>query len=157
MDTRAEQGVSVQPIQIGDVRPLFPLVQARNPSLSWARWRAFAGRIARSKPGARNGILVARRVGQAMPCGAICYHLDQDLRFGRIITVEQFIAMDLLYPQRVRSALANALESRAVAMGCDVIRSILPDGDTEIVEELRKAGHSTDGRTLTKHCGAPST
>ena len=152
MDKRAQQRMVVQPMQIGDVRPLFPLVQAQDAGLTWLRWQSYAKRVARSKPGAREGILVARRSGHALPCGAVCYRLDHDLRFGRVLTVEHVIALDLFYPQLVRSVLTTALESLAIALGCDVIRSILSDQDAELVEELRLAGHGQDGLTLTKHC-----
>jgi hypothetical protein len=152
MDKGAQQRMVVQPMQIGDVRPLFPIVQAQDAGLTWLRWQSYAKRAARSKLSARMGILVARRSGHALPCGAVCYRLDHDLRFGRVLTVEHVIALDLLYPQAVRSALTAALENLAVALGCDVIRSILSDHDVELVEELRLAGHSVDGRTLTKHC-----
>lgn len=155
MDARAQQRVIVLPIQVGDVRPLYPIIQARNPALSWTRWQAYARRVARSKKGAREGILVARRASQALPCGAVCYRIGHDLRFGRIVTVEHFIAIDLLYPQLVRSALAVALERLAVDLGCEAIRSIVPEADADVAEELRLAGHRDDGRTLTKYCDHP--
>ena len=141
----------VQPMQIGDLRPLFPLIQARDPGLVWSRWQAYAKRIVRSKPGAREGILVARRGSRALPCGAACYRLDHDLRFGRILTVEHLVALDLFHPQAVRAALAAALEGVAMDLGCDVIRAILPEDDSDAVDELRRKGHHLDGRTLMKH------
>lgn len=152
MDNREQQRMVVQPIQIGDVRPLFPLVQAQEAGLTWFQWQAYAKRVAKSHRMAREGILVARRSGQPLPCGAVCYRIDRDLRFGRILTVEHVIALDLLYPQSVRSALTAALERLALNLGCNIIRAIVPDHHAEVAEELRKAGHSEDGRTLTKHC-----
>lgn len=152
MDTQTQQRMVVQPMQIGDVRPLFPLVQAQDAGLTWPRWQSYAKRVARSRAGAREGILVARRRGHALPCGAVCYHLDHDLRFGRVMTVEHVVALDLLDPQLVRTALTAALESLAIVLGCDIIRSILSDHEAELVEELRLAGHSKNGLTLTKHC-----
>lgn len=152
MEKLAQQRMVVQPMQIGDVRPLFPLVQAQDATLTWPRWQSYAKRVARSRVGAREGILVARRSGHALPCGAVCYRLDHDLRFGRVLTVEHVIALDLLDPRLVRSALTAALESLAIELGCDIIRSILSDHDAELVEELRLAGHNEDGLTLTKQC-----
>ncbi|GAB0119948.1 hypothetical protein [Acidisoma sp. 7E03] len=150
MDKRRQLEMVVQPMQIGDVRPVFPLIQARDPSLLWSRWQSYAKRVARSKPGAREGVLVARRGSRALPCGAACYRLDQDLRFGHVLTVEHLVAIDLFHPQAVRAALAVALEGVAHGLGCDVIRAILPEQDVEAAEELRLSGHRPDGRTLTK-------
>lgn len=152
MEKRAQQRMVVQPMQIGDVRPLFPLVQAQDAGLTWLRWQSYAKRVARARAGAREGVLVARRSGHALPCGAVCYRLDHDLRFGRVLTVEHVIALDLLYPQRVRSALTDALESLAIELRCDIIRSIISDHDAELVAELRLAGHSENGLMLTKPC-----
>lgn len=151
MDKQGQLEIVVQPMQIGDVRPLFPLIQARDPGLVWSRWQSYAKRVAKSKPGSREGILVARRSGRMLPCGAACYRLDHDLRFGRILTVEHLVAVDLFHPQVVRAALAKALEMVAMDLGCDVIRAILPEGDAETAEALRLSGHRQDGRTLAKY------
>lgn len=153
MNPRTKTDVMVEPIQIGDIRPLFPLIQAVEPGLQLPQWLGYARRMAKGRRSrAREGIVVARRRGLMMPCGAVCYRLDRDLRHGTLLTAEHFIAMDLLYPQQVRAALSRALEVMAVELGCVIIRSIVSEGDIEVVEELRLAGHSEEGRTLTKYC-----
>lgn len=153
MEPGTQQEVLVGPILIGDIRPLFPLMQVQDTSLTWPRWRAYARRLLRSGVQARQGIMVARRAGHPMPCGAVCYRLDHDLHVGRIMTAEHFVALDLLYPGVVRTALARALEGRASELGCSVIRALVHESDAEVAEDLRHAGHRPDGFMLVKERG----
>jgi hypothetical protein len=148
--TRAE--ILVEPSKLGDIRPLFPLMQAIEPGLPLAAWLGYARRIMKPKAGPKGGIAVARRRGQSMPCGAVCYRLDWDLRFGSLLTAEHFIALDLLYPKAVLTALFDALDRRAAELNCSAIRSIVHDGHSEVLDTLQVAGHRRDGLTLTKTC-----
>ena len=150
MKLGAQNDVVVQPIAAGDIRPLFPLIQAVEPGLLWSQWDRYARRLARGRASAKEGIIVARRRGQKHPCGVVCYRRQGDLRYGSVLTAEHFVAIDLLYPQAVLAALAGALDDLAAGFGCAAIRSIVRKSDTDIVDELRMAGHSDDGRTLTK-------
>ena len=155
MEPGTQQEVLVRPILAGDIRPLFPLMQAQDRSLTWPRWHAYARRMLRGGGQGRQGIVVARRAGHRMPCGAVCYRLDHDLHFGQILTAEHFVALDLLYPGAVRAALARALEGRASELGCAVIRSLLHETDAEAAEDLRRAGHRPDGLMLVKERDQP--
>jgi hypothetical protein len=152
MMSRVQNEIAVESIAAADIRPLFPLVRAVEPGLLWPQWDRYARRVARSGPRAKEGIVVARRRGHAMPCGAVCYRLDRDLRLGSVLTAEHFIAVDLLYPHAVLAALAMALDELAKRFGCDAIRSILHDRDPKIAEDLGGAGHNRDGLMLTKSC-----
>jgi hypothetical protein len=151
MTSHARNDVVVQPIVAGDIRPLFPLVQAIEPGLLWPQWDRYARRMLKEKLRTKEGIVVARRRGQMMPCGAVCYRLDRDLRYGSVLTAEHFIAIDLLYPQVVLEALAAALDELADRLGCPVIRSIVHDRDQKIADDLKDVGHLRDGLMLAKH------
>ncbi|GAB0113225.1 hypothetical protein [Acidisoma sp. C75] len=140
--------VMVQPLRAGDLRPLFPLMQADDRLLTWPRWRAYARRSLTAAAQPRHGILVARRLGHRLPCGAVCYRVDTELRFGTLLTAEHFVALDLLDPASVRAALAEGLERQARALGCAVIRALLPPCDTEAADQLCRAGHRAAGLVL---------
>ena len=86
MMSRVQNEIAVESIAAADIRPLFPLVRAVEPGLLWPQWDRYARRVARSGPRAKEGIVVARRRGHAMPCGAVCYRLDRDLRLGSVLT-----------------------------------------------------------------------
>jgi hypothetical protein len=101
---------------------------------------------------------VARRRGHTLPCGAVHYRLDRNLRYGQLLTAEHFIAIDLLYPHAVLTALFEALDGVATACGCSAMRSILHenghdrghDSGADLLDRLSVAGHRRDGMTLTK-------
>jgi len=152
MNATTTADVLVEPITVADVRPLFPVMRLAEPDLNLGTWLVYCRRMTRAKAGARAGIMVARRRGHSLPCGAIHYRLDRNLRHGRLLTVEHFVALDLLYPHAVLAALFKALDGVAAECGCTAIRSILHDSGVDTLDKLRIAGHRRDGMTLTKKC-----
>jgi hypothetical protein len=150
MNAMTMPDVLVEPIALSDIRPLFPIMRAVDPELKLSAWLTYARRMTRVKTGARTGIMVARRRGHKLPCGAVHYRLDRNMRYGQMLTAEHFIAIDLLYPHAVLSALFEALDGIAMACGCKAMRSILHDSGTDLLDKLRVAGHRRDGMTLTK-------
>ena len=106
--------------------------------------------------------MVARRRGHSLPCGAVHYRLERNLRYGQLLTAEHFIAIDLLYPQAVLAALFEALDDIATKCGCSAMRSILHDSGhdnghdsghdsgADLLDRLCITGHRRDGMTITK-------
>jgi hypothetical protein len=170
MNAMTMADVLVGPIAAGDIRPLYPLMQAAEPDLKLSAWLSYSRRMTKAKIGARAGIMVARRRGHTLPCGAVHYRLDRNLRYGQLLTAEHFIAIDLLYPHAVLTALFEALDGVATACGCSAMRSILHenghdsghdsgrdsghdrghDSGADLLDRLSVAGHRRDGMTLTK-------
>ena len=143
--------VLVEPMTRGDIRPLFPLMRAVEPDLKLSVWLSYGRRMTLTRRGARAGIMVARRHGHSLPCGAVHYRLDRNLRYGQLLTAEHFIAIDLLYPHAVLAALVQALDLIARNCGCGAMRSILHDSRGDLLDNLSIAGHCQDGMTLTKN------
>ena len=150
MNSMTLPNVLVEPITSGDIRPLFPLMHAAEPELKLSTWLSYSRRMTKAKRGARAGIMVARRRGQSLPCGAVHYRLEQNLRYGQLLTAEHFIAIDLLYPQAVLAALLEALDAIAKDCGCGAMRSILHDRRSDLLDKLCVAGYRREGMTLTK-------
>jgi hypothetical protein len=152
MNETTAADVLVEPITMADIRPLFPVMRMAEPDLNLRTWLGYCRIVTRAKAGARAGIMVARRRGHSLPCGAVHYRLDRNLRHGRLLTVEHFIALDLLYPHAVLAALFKALDEVAAECGCTAIRSIVHESGADTLDKLRVAGHRRDGMTLTKKC-----
>ena len=150
MNAMTMADVSVGPMTQADIRPLFPLMQAAEPELKLSAWLRYSRRMNRAKARTRGGIMVARRPGRILPCGAVHYRLDHNLRHGQLLTAEHFIAIDLLYPHAVLAALFTALDDIAAERDCSAMRSILHDGRADLLDRLCVAGHRRDGVTLTK-------
>ena len=142
--------VVVTRIAPGDIRPLFPLMRSVGPELKLSSWLSYSRRMAKVKVGARAGMMVARRRGHGLPCGAVHYRLEHNLRYGHLLTAEHFIALDLLYPHAVLVALFKALDDVATAYGCNAVRSILHDSGVDLLDKICLAGYRRDGMMLTK-------
>jgi hypothetical protein len=128
----------------------YPLMRQVAPALSLQRWMQYARKLAGGREPPRKGILVARRRGATYPSGAVCYHLERGMTHESILVAEHFIALDLLHPEVIHAALVAELESIAKMLGCTAVRSIVHGGGPALLDELRVAGHETEGVTLTK-------
>lgn len=137
----------VEPFSRADLRLIFPLMQMAEPGIDLPRWLTYASKLFRRRDG-RAGILVARRHVRRFPCGAVCYRVAEDLRYGRVLIAEHFVAVDPIDPHSVLCALAENLDILAKHLGCGAVRVISPDGRATL--ELRASGHSGEGVVLLK-------
>src|SRR5919112_4437900 len=94
-----------------DIRAVFPLVREAVPGLELQAWLRFARPLTDPRRADQAGIVVARRTGRAFPCGLFCYRVDRDLECGQVLNAEYFVAVDLLDPEAVLTALVEELEA----------------------------------------------
>ncbi len=137
----------VEPFNRADLRLLFPLMQMAEPNIDLPRWLSYANKLFRRRDG-RAGILVARRHIRRFPCGAVCFRMAEDLRYGSVLIAEHFVAVDPIDPYSVLTALAAQLDTLAKHLNCGAVRVIAPDGRASV--ELRATGHNGEGVVLLK-------
>jgi hypothetical protein len=142
--------IIVQTLSRDQIRSVYPLIREVVPTLDLAGWVRFANRLANPRHAERGGVMVARRDGRPYPCGMFCYRREQDLRLGRVLVADYFIALDILAPDVVLGALVTALDDLGARMECDSIRSVLHNGSPEIACGLAAAGHRPEGAMLSK-------
>ena len=92
--------------------------------------------------------MTARREGRDFPCGLFCYRIEDDLKLGRLLIAEHFVAIDLLDPGAVLAALVQELDMLAKRLGCHAVRSLVNGGTSEVEDGLYAAGHRPEGATL---------
>lgn len=139
---------NLRPEQAGTV---FPLLREAIPGLTLRAWLRYARPLARLRRRNRNGgIMVLRRLAQAMPCGLFIYQRVQDLAHGAVLVAEHLIAVDLLDPEPVMRALVEELEALAQRLGCSGIRTMVIGPDAPLATRLRLAGHASRGATMWK-------
>ncbi len=146
---RIFKDVLVQPLTEGDIRPLFPVMREVEPLLQLSQWIDYATRMLRVKSSRPAGVLVVRRRG-LLACGAACFRPDRDLRFGLVLTIQHFVALDMLYPQVMLAALLAELEALAVRFDCVAIQSHVETRSLDTMRALSQAGHHRNGTMLTK-------
>lgn len=129
----------------------YPLIREALPNLDQAAWSRLARRLTEPTKSRNRGILVVRRDGRLHACGLFYYRRELDLRLGRLLVADHFVALDLLDPAPVLAALIGAMEKLAVTMNCGAIRSLVHEGSREIADALLSAGHCVEATTLCKN------
>ena len=131
-----------------DIRAVYPLVREAVPTLDLATWLRFARQLTGPRRGEQCGIVAARREGRAFPCGLFCYRVEDDLKLGKVLVADHFVAVDLLDPAAVVAALVEELDDLARRQGCKAVRSLVHGGVPDVVDSLDAAGHRLEDSSL---------
>jgi hypothetical protein len=131
-----------------EVLSLYPLVREAVPSLDLPAWLRFARQLTDPRRAGQCGIVAARRGGRAFPCGLFCYRVEDDLKLGKVLTADHFVAVDLLDPAGVLAALVEELDGLAKRLGCHAVRSLVHGGVPHVEGGLSAAGHEPEDASL---------
>ena len=132
------------------VHTVYPLVREVVPSLDLKTWMRIAKRIANPRRADQAGIRVVLRSPRQLPCGLFLYRREYDLAHGPILMAEHIVAVDVLDPESVMSALVSELDALAERLGCSAIRTMVLGQATLAASGLYAAGHRPEGATLWK-------
>jgi hypothetical protein len=147
----------VEVLSQGQVRSVYPLVREAFPALDLPAWLRFARQFTSPRRSAQCGIVAARRMGRAFPCGLFCYRVEHDLKFGKVLIADYFVAVDLLDPASVLAVLLEELDCLAKRLGCQAVRSLVHGPTSDLRGGLHAAGHHPeDALLLLKKVPAPS-
>lgn len=135
------------PIRPHEIAQALPLVQPLMPGLDLDRWKDFAQLLLNGSP--ERGIDVVHNV-QGYLVALVAYRVVHDLRHGRVLRAEQFVALDLILPKGAARALAEAMELRARSLGCTGILTNLETKQCSTLDLLRGAGHRNHATVLFK-------
>jgi hypothetical protein len=139
------------------IRAVYPLVREAVPTLDLTAWLRFARQLTGPRRAGQCGIVAARREGRAFPCGLFCYRVEADLKLGKVLVADHFVAVDFLDPAAVLAALVEELDGLAKRLGCQAVRSLVHGGAPELEDGLHAAGHRPEGALLLmKHLLATS-
>lgn len=139
--------LTIEHLAPDQIRSAYPVIREALPGLDLNAWLRFARQATSAQRTGRTGIIAARRAGRPFPCGLFCYRVDQDLEQGKVLIAEHFVAIDLLDPASVLSALVGELDRLGPRLGCHAVRSIVHDTEAHVSGGLTKAGH-IDSRTV---------
>ena len=130
------------------IRSVYPLVREAFPTLGLSAWLRFARQLTGLRRGGQCGIVAARREGRAFPSGLFCYRVEDDLKLGKVLVADHFVAVDLLDPASVLAALVEELDGLAKRLGCQAVRSLVHGGAPDVEGGLYAAGHRPEGASL---------
>ncbi|MFT8776207.1 MAG: hypothetical protein ABF893_06060 [Gluconacetobacter liquefaciens] len=126
-----------------DAPLVYPLVRLAYPGMARGAWMRLARRALRTGPRGRQGILVARHAPSSPPCGLISFRCAPDMRHGRVLTAEHFVALTFGEVWSVLDAFLPALENMACEAGCGSARVILPGDQQALVARMATRGRNT--------------
>jgi hypothetical protein len=130
------------------IRSVYPLVRQAVPTLDLSTWLRFARQLTGPRRSGQCGIIAARRESRLFPCGLFCYRVEDDLKLGRVLVADHFVALDLLEPAAVLAALVDELDRLGKRLGCQAVRSLVHGGAHELEGGLYAAGHRPDSTSL---------
>jgi hypothetical protein len=147
-------GFTIGPLSPDQIHTVYPLIREAVPSLDLAGWVRFARQLIgprwRPRRDAQGGIIAIRRDGRDFPCGLFCYRVEEDLKLGRVLTADHFVAVDLLDPAAVLAALVAELDALAQRLDCRAVRGVVHGGSPDLAGGLAAAGHRPEASLLLK-------
>ena len=143
-------GFTCQNLSPDLVNTVYPLVREVIPTLDLKTWTRIAKRMANPRRADQAGIRVVMRRSRQLPCGLFVYRREQDLARGPILVAEHMVAVDVLDPQSVMSALVSELEALAERLGCCATRTMVLGQASLAASGLYAAGHRPEVATLWK-------
>jgi len=171
-----------KPLARRQIDQAFPVVQTIAPDLGVERWRAFAAAVLAAAELETGDTPPARSTGQgveprgvmAEPCGIMTvqnargyihglfsYAVEENLRHGRVLEIDNFIVLDLFDLAGAAEELLRAMDVLAGELGCMAIHTNLPDDYSSLPEYcnwlltcFREAGHAVETLRLCKQVGA---
>jgi len=122
----------------------FPLVQASNPGIELPAWLDFV-RFHNSQFPADNSGVMAMRDSTDCFCGVFAYRIEQDVRNGRIFSIQLFVAADIMNSLSTVRALLDAAETSASKLVCAAVQVRLSKDQAVMGSHLETLGLATDG------------
>jgi hypothetical protein len=127
------------------IRSVYPLIREAVATIDLTTWLRFARQFTAPRRAGQYGIVTVRREGRTFPCGLFCYRVEDDLKLGKVLTADHFVAVDLLDPGAVLAALVEELDELAKRLGCQAVRSLVHGGAPIVAGGLYAAGHRPEG------------
>ena len=130
----------------------YPLIQAAWPEISLDAWIDYAERINHPDPVLTKAAgIVAAESKRGYIHGLFSYSVRIVLNHGTVLSVENFIAMDMIDRAAAIKSLILVMETLARDLGCSAIHTHIPDGWSDdysgggaMMDHLRNAGHSLE-------------
>src|SRR5262249_35742180 len=132
LSPRRRQGVMaefvIEMLSRDQLRSVYPLVREAVPAIGLTTWLRFARQLTGPRRAGQCGIVAARREGREFPSGLFCYRVEDDLKLGKVLIADHFVAVDLLDPAAVLAALVEELDRLAKRLACQAVRSLVHGG-----------------------------
>jgi hypothetical protein len=117
--------VRIEPLALDQIELAFPLARIMAAELTLERWRGFARALADSQAPNRHGIMAAWSSAGYLQ-GMFGYRVTPDLWLGRVLQIDNIIALGVAGGGRTATALVEAARALAASEGCRAVRARVP-------------------------------
>ncbi len=148
--TKSFSSFSLTPDQIAVV---FPLVHAAVPQVDLDAWRKFVRALGERDPPSPSGALGLRNEAGYI-CGLLIFRCDHDLRHGKVLAINLFIALDLVNEEEAASALLQAAEAKARELGCTATHIRLDRTQKSLGQRFSTAGYRNEADIFCRSIGS---
>ncbi len=132
----------------------YPLVSAAVPTIDLAGWQNFVQpMIAADQPGSAGAIGLRHEAGYL--CGLMVYRTERDLKHGRTLAVDFFVALDLVKETAAARALLEAAEAKALELHCAVIAIRLGIEQHALAHCVNAGGYRPSAKLYAKGVSRP--
>jgi hypothetical protein len=138
--TKSFSSFALSPDQIAVA---FPLVHAAVPGIDLDAWRKFVRSLGSPDPSFPAGALGLRNEAGYI-CGLVLFRCDYDLRHGKVLAINLFIALDLVNEAEAASALLQAVEAKARELGCAATHIRLDAAQRSLGQRFATAGYRSE-------------
>ncbi len=147
--TRSFSSVALTPDQIAVV---FPLVHAAVPEINLDTWRGFVRSLGEGTTSSPSGVLGVRNEAGYI-CGLLIFRAEQDLRHGKVLAINLFIALDLVNEEEAASALLQAAEAKAGELKCAATHVRIDSAQKSLPHRFTAAGYRNEAEIFCKSVG----
>lgn len=141
----------IKPLLAENAARAYPLIQAACPEVSLDAWINYAEKLNHPDPAQTQAAgIVAAESKRGYIHGLFSYSVRIVLNHNAVLTVENFIALDMGDRAAAIISLIDVMESLAQDLGCSAIHTHIPDGwittisGDGLLNHFRNAGHNPE-------------
>jgi hypothetical protein len=143
---------NLKPLSAHNAALAYPLIQAALPNVSLDAWIAYAEKLNHPDPALEKAAgIVTAESKRGYIHGIFSYSVRIVLNHDSVLTVENFIALDMGDRAAAIKSLISGMENLAQDLGCSAIHTHVPDHwvsaiapSAGMLDYLRDAGHNLE-------------
>lgn len=141
----------LKPLSPDNASIAYPVISAAYPAVELQQWLQYVRALTELPPN-KSGIL-GLRSDAGYFCGLLIYRNDREPWHEPRLSVELFVAIDLVNVRAATDALLAAAEAKAAALACTAVQIRIEDGQ-ELARRIGRAGYRQTAALMTKSIAA---
>ena len=132
-----------------EIGPAFTLISVASPEIDLAAWKNYVRPMIDGPAPQLASAITLRNEGGYL-CGLLTYRSERDLRFGTVLAVDVFCAVDVINEDAATRALLEAAEEKARELRCAAVYVRLDQSQSSLARCFTAAGHRPQAQLFCK-------